>query len=85
MCSDDHTRLYADGGSEDPDVIMQFRRSSFDPVEDARLAAAFFAENQRIAAMLEAKGSGLAGDEPGGVQMNRYLHLNPRDDAHGDA
>ena len=82
MCGDDHTRLYADGGSEDLDVIIQFRRSSFDPVEDARLAAAYFAENQRIAAMLEAKGFGLYGDEPGGVQMNRHLHVNPAD---GDA
>ncbi|MDO9694420.1 MAG: hypothetical protein Q7W56_06785 [Candidatus Latescibacteria bacterium] len=81
MCGDEHTRFYADGGREDLDAIMEFRRSSPDPVEDARLEAAFFAENQRIAALLEAKGFGLAGDEPGGVQMNRYLHLNPRDDA----
>ncbi len=85
MCGDDHTRLYADGSSEDLEIIIQFRRCSLDPAEDARLEAAYFAENQRIAAMLEAKGFGLAGDEPGGVQMNRYLHVNPNDDPHGDA
>jgi hypothetical protein len=29
--------------------------------------------------MLEAKGFGLEGDEPGGVQVNRYLHVNKWD------
>lgn len=80
LCGDEHTRFYADGAREDLDAIIEFRRSSPDPVEDARLEAAYFAENRRIAAMLEAKGFGLTGDEPGGVQMNRHLHVNPTDD-----
>jgi len=49
---------------------------SKDAVEAARLEAEFYAENQRVARLLEAKGFGIAGDEPGGVQMNRLLHLS---------
>lgn len=38
----------------------------------------YLAENQRVAEMLQAKGFGIEGDEPGGVQMNRALRLRNR-------
>ncbi len=41
------------------------RLASEDPEEDARLEAEYYAENQRVARMLEAKGFGTEGDEPG--------------------
>jgi len=52
------------------------RMGSEDPVEDARLEAESYARNQQVAAMLEEKGFGLKGNEPDGVQMNRWLGLN---------
>ncbi len=75
MTDDRHVRLYADGLSENLPAIRGGRRGSNDPAEDTRLEAEYFAENQRVAKILEDKGFGLAGDEPGGVQINRYLHL----------
>ncbi len=48
---------------------------SGDPEEDARLKAEHLAENRRVAGMLEQKGFGMEGNEPGGVQVNRYLAL----------
>jgi hypothetical protein len=32
-------------------------------------------ENRRVAGMLQQKGFGAKGDEPGGVLINRYLRL----------
>ncbi len=80
MTGDEHTRIYADGTTEDLPYIGSFRLSSSDPEEDARLEAEYFARNQKIAQMLEEKGFGLTGNEPGGVLINRHLHLNPQDD-----
>ena len=76
MTSDEHVRIYADGEVEALPTIADFRMASQDPEEDARLEAEYYAENQRVARMLEAKGFGIEGDEPGGVQMNRFLHVN---------
>ena len=80
MTDDRHVRIYSNGKTENLPVIESMRLASMDPEEDARLEAEFFTENQRIAEMLEAKGFGLAGDEPGGVQINRVLHLEKFDD-----
>ncbi len=43
--------------------------------EECRLHAEYEARNKRISEMLEAKGFGLSGDEPGGVQINCLLRL----------
>jgi hypothetical protein len=76
MTSDEHVRLYAGGQREELPAILEFRLSSQDEEEDKRLEAEYEAENQRIARLLEEKGFGIAGDEPGGVLINRALHLN---------
>ena len=76
MTDDQHVRIYADGRREKLPAIQAFRLVSEDPEEDVRLEAEYYAKNQRIAEMLEAKGFGLQGDEPGGVRINRFLHLN---------
>ena len=76
MTNDRHVRIYANGRCEALLAIQEFCQRSEDPEEDARLAAQYHAQNRRVAQMLEAKGFGLRGDEPGGVQINRFLHLN---------
>jgi hypothetical protein len=38
------------------------------------------ARNREIARMLDAKGFGVRGDEPGGVLINRFLRLGGLDD-----
>jgi hypothetical protein len=73
---DTHLRIYADGRTEVLPSISPVRPGSSDPEEDARFAQEFYAENARIMEMLEAKGFGLSGDEPGGVQINTFLRLN---------
>ncbi len=80
MTDDRHVRIYADGHCEDLPTIREFRLFPDEPEEDARLEAEHYAENQRVARMLEQKGFGLQGDEPGGVQINRHLRLNKLDD-----
>jgi hypothetical protein len=79
MTSDQHVRIHADGGTEDLPTIQGTRVVAEDPEEDARREADYFARNRQVAEMLEAKGFGLEGDEPGGVQVNRYLHVNKWD------
>ncbi|MGH3088829.1 MAG: hypothetical protein ACRDSJ_16100 [Rubrobacteraceae bacterium] len=80
MTEDRHVRIHANGHMEDLPAIAGMRMASQDPEEDARLEAEHLAENQRIAKMLEAKGFGIEGDEPGGVQINRFLRISePRD------
>lgn len=76
MTEDSHVRIYADGRVEYLPTVAGMRLASQDPEEDARLKAEYLAENQRIAAMLETKGFGIEGDEPGGVQINRFLHVD---------
>ena len=80
MTSDDHCRVYDSGKCVALPVIQEMRRASDNPAEDARLSTEFYRENQRVAEMLRAKGFNLRGDEPGGVQMNRILHLNNLDE-----
>lgn len=80
MTSDCHVRIYANGECEWLPSIKEFRLCSQDPEEDARLDAEYYAENQRISKILQEKGFGIEGDEPGGVQINRFLHLEKQDD-----
>lgn len=75
MTNDRHVRIYADGVREGLPTIQEFRLCSRDPEEDASLEREYFAKNQEVAKMLEEKGFGLTGNEPGGVQINRHLHL----------
>lgn len=76
MTEDRHVRIYADGHVEYLPTIAGMRLASEDPEEDARLLAEYRAQNQRVARMLEDKGFGIEGDEPGGVQVNRFLHAD---------
>lgn len=73
MTGDDHVRVYEDGRTEYLDAMLEFCLCSEDPVEDERLHREHRQENQRIARMLEEKGFGVEGDEPGAVQINRFL------------
>ena len=75
MTNDQHVRIYADGQGQLLPTISSMHGCSSDPKENARLEAEYFAENQRVAELLKVKGFGIHGDEPGGVQMNRELHL----------
>ena len=75
MTNDGHVRLYENGHKVSLPAISSFHMSSEDPEEAARLAAEAKAEAREIAAMLEAKGFGMEGDEPGAVQIIRYQVL----------
>lgn len=77
---DDHVRIWEDGHREGLPAISSSRLGSKDPEEDARLEAEHRQETQRVAKMLEEKGFGMEGDEPGGVQINRFLALGGMDD-----
>ena len=80
MTSDSHVRVYADGSSENFPTMSGICACSQDPTENARLEAQYYAENQRVGKLLEEKGFGLEGDEPGGVQINRLLHMKKFDE-----
>ncbi len=80
MTNDRHVRIHAGGEEEDLPTIQEGRLCSQDPTEDKRLEAEYYAENQRVAELLHEKGFSLKGDEPGGVRINRYLHLNKLDE-----
>lgn len=56
MTSDRHIRLYVNGKRRSLPTIIEFRKGSKDPNEDARLEAEYIARNQRIAKLLKAKG-----------------------------
>lgn len=73
MTGDDHVRVYEDGEVEYLEAIESFCRTSWDPVEAERLSREAAEANARIARMLEEKGFGVSGDEPGGVGMVRWL------------
>ncbi len=75
MGGDEHTRIREDGSVEGLDAISSMRISSDDPEDDARLEAKHREETRRVAEMLEEKGFGMTGNEPGGVQINRFLAL----------
>jgi hypothetical protein len=73
MTDDEHVRIYAGGKSETLPTLRQFRLTSTDPKEDARLEFEFFSENERISKMLKGKGFKLQGDEPSSIRINRML------------
>ena len=73
MTNDRHVRIRESGESESLPTISTFRIVSPDPEENARLEAEYLERNRRVGRMLEEKGFGIAGDEPGSVRMNRYL------------
>jgi len=75
MTNDGHVRIYEDGQAESLPAIESFRECSEDPVVDARLKKEQHEEDLRVAEILEAKGFGIQGDEPGGVQIQRYQRL----------
>jgi hypothetical protein len=75
MTDDQHVRLRDSGEAEWLPSIVGMRVCSDDPAEDARLAEEHHARNEEVSRMLEEKGFGLRGDEPGGVQINRVLRL----------
>lgn len=75
MTDDRHVRIYSDGRVESLPAIDTFVLTSSDPEEAARLEAEEHARNREISELLAEKGFGLAGDEPGGVQINRSLRL----------
>ena len=77
MTDDRHTRVYEDGHIEDLPTIISMYRVTQDPEESARIKADFYARNQEVTAMLAEKGFGLSANDPGGVQINRYLHVWP--------
>jgi hypothetical protein len=61
MTNDQHLRLRASGISESLPAMQDFHLCSDDPEEDARLEAEYFARNQEVGRMLEAKGFRLLG------------------------
>jgi hypothetical protein len=81
MTEDDHIRLRDGICREALPVIFGWRIVSPDPEEDARWEAEHIAKNREVARMLEAKGLGMSGDEPGGVLMNRFLRLGGADES----
>jgi hypothetical protein len=79
MTNDSHVRIYASGETEELSAIRDFRFASDDPEEDRRLEREYFAENQRIAKLLEEKGFAFSGDEPRLMIINRFLHVKKLD------
>ncbi len=80
MGGDEHTRIRKDGSVEGLDAISSMRLVSENPQEDARLEAEHREKTLRVAGMLEERDFGMTGNEPGGVQINRYLALGGEDD-----
>ncbi len=92
MTDDRHTRVYEDGQIENLPTIISMYRVTDDPEENSRIRAEFYAKNQEIAAMLAEKGFGISGEEPGAIQINRFLHVRQtgekprvREETHGEA
>jgi len=79
MTDDEHVRIRYDRQVENLPTISSVRICSDDPEEDKKLEAAYLAENRRIVRLPEEKGFGLSGNEPGGVQINRFLYLEDRE------
>lgn len=61
MTNDQHLRIYEDGDEEPLPAIQDIYFGSEDPEEDKKRQAEFFAENQRIARLLDEKGFGDSG------------------------
>jgi hypothetical protein len=75
MTDDRHVRIYEDGTEESLPAITTFRVVSGDRREDE-----YREHNRRVGRMLEEKGFGIEGDEPGSVWMNRYLRMGIKED-----
>jgi hypothetical protein len=75
MTDDRYVRIYEDGAEERLPTVSTFQIISGNKRENARLEAEYLEHNRRVGRLLEEKGFGIAGDEPGGVQMNRYLRM----------
>ena len=77
MTNDRHVRIYADGTTESLPALcsMYFLPPGCTPEQEQHIRNGHTAENRQIAKMLVEKGFGLAGGEPGGVVVNRYLTL----------
>ena len=80
MPNDRHLGIREDGSEEYLPIVSTMRPVSRNPEEDARLAAEHLEENRRASRLLQEKGFGIEGDEPGGVQINRYLALGGEGD-----
>ena len=85
MTEDMHVRIRTDGRYEELPTIGGLFETSEDPEDAARLTAEHVAENRQISEMLEAKGFGIEGDEPGGVQINRALRTGRAGEEEGAA
>jgi hypothetical protein len=83
MTDDRHVRIHIDGTCESLPAIETFRLCSEDPLEDKRLDDEFTSNNKKVSEMLQAKGFGLTGNEPGSVQINRFLHTGGGPDESG--
>lgn len=62
-----------------PPAREDLRGGVGDLVENERLHREHREENRRIGRMLEEKGFGIGGDEPGAVQINRWLRMGGAD------
>lgn len=80
MTNDRHVRIRVDGSEERLPTVSTMQITSRDPEENARLAREHLLENRRVERMLEEKGFGMTGAEPGLVQVNRFLALGGEDD-----
>jgi hypothetical protein len=73
MTNDRHVRIYWTGEEEGLPTIGEMWLGGRTPEEDKRLEAEFLAKNERVAQLLEEKGFGIEGDEPGAIGLNRAL------------
>ena len=80
MTNDDHVRIYEDGQCLGLPAIPGMRPYSEDPEKDAHLEKEYREEVRQIDELLEAKGFGIEGDEPGGVQIQRYQRLQEKEE-----
>jgi hypothetical protein len=80
MTNDRHVRLYADGRTENLPVLTTIRQASDDPLEDKRFAEEYAARNSEVAILLDQKGFAMEGNEPGLMQVNRWLSFNSIED-----
>lgn len=76
MTDDRHIRIYNDGKTTSLPTIGSCHFVSENPEENARIEKEFYSKNQRVEKMLEEKGFGIQGNEPGGVQINNFLRTN---------
>lgn len=76
MTNDRHVRIYESGEIKGLPTLKMWHSCSDNPAEDKKLEEVYYAENKRISKMLEEKGFGINGDEPGAIAINRFLITN---------